>query len=261
MELSHDLYLYNAELEHCSSDKEKIDIIFSYSSLHYILDGHGWFNGVRLGAGQFFLAERNQHACYYADPADPWTYIYFDLYGESPDNAAFIHQFCTDANCGHFTWDNELKDLLQMFLTYTNRHTENRTFMQACADMLLSFHRTKPRRQDVSSKAYRHLVDVKNYIDLYYYQKQSIEEIAEQFHLTRAYIRNLFVRYLDMSPKQYLQNVRMEKASEMLLQTRHDINLIAKSVGYEDLFCFSKAFKRHYGISPSSYRKETENDI
>ena len=254
------LHIRNAELEHCHSDKEKIDIIFTYTAMHYILDGYGWFNGVRLGPGQFFCAERNHHVCYYADAKEPWTYIYFDLYGDAPENAARIRQLCGTDGYGNFTWSSEVKELLHLFLTYTNQHIENTDFQIACADMLLAFHLSQPRRQDVSSKAYRHLLAVKNHIDMYYYQKQSMEEIADRFHLTRAYIRDLFTRYLNMSPKQYLQKVRMEKAAEMLLQTHHDINLIAKSTGYDDLFCFSKAFKKHYGVSPSGYRGDRKNN-
>ncbi|MBQ3179079.1 MAG: helix-turn-helix transcriptional regulator [Clostridia bacterium] len=88
------------------------------------------------------------------------------------------------------------------------------------------------------------------------HQKISIEDLAQRFYLSRPYIRNLFVKYENMSPKQYLQKIRMERAAEMLLQTRYDVSLIAQSVGYSDQFTFSKMFKQHHGVSPAGFRRE-----
>lgn len=59
-----------------------------------------------------------------------------------------------------------------------------------------------------------------------------------------------------MSPKQYLQQLRMEKAAELLTNTTYKVSLISSSVGYDDQLAFSKNFKHFYGISPLKYREE-----
>jgi AraC-like DNA-binding protein len=48
----------------------------------------------------------------------------------------------------------------------------------------------------------------------------------------------------------------MGNAAKYLWETDYDISLIASSVGYGDLCCFSRAFKRYYGVSPNAFRKE-----
>ncbi|MBR3941740.1 MAG: helix-turn-helix transcriptional regulator, partial [Clostridia bacterium] len=51
----------------------------------------------------------------------------------------------------------------------------------------------------------------------------------------------------------YTHNIRIEKAKEMLKSDYGTISDIAQSVGYPSIYDFSRAFKKHTGISPSKY--------
>lgn len=55
-------------------------------------------------------------------------------------------------------------------------------------------------------------------------------------------------------PWEYLQDYRMQKARQLLMEGQQAIRDIAYSVGYNDPFAFSKTFKRLNGVSPSAYR-------
>lgn len=57
------------------------------------------------------------------------------------------------------------------------------------------------------------------------------------------------------SPQQYLIRCRMENAASMLLDQHMRPGEVARAVGYPDEFSFSRAFRKHYGISPSEYKK------
>ena len=57
-----------------------------------------------------------------------------------------------------------------------------------------------------------------------------------------------------MSPQQYLISYRMEKACRLLDETDLKISDVARSVGYEDEFMFTRMFKNKKGISPSEYK-------
>ena len=48
--------------------------------------------------------------------------------------------------------------------------------------------------------------------------------------------------------------LRMRRAATLLESTRQKINSIARTVGYDNAFAFSTAFKRHIGTSPADYR-------
>lgn len=250
----HDLYVHFAKYEDCLRDKEPIDLIFFYTSFHYITKGYGYFGDVRLGPGQYFFAAQNHYAHYYPDPTEPWSYYYFDLYGKGANEALTAYGLDMARPYGDFLCMDQIPRLMQLFLECTNHYVDNRAFRHAMVDMLLSLHQAQPIDRDPLSKAWRHVEDIREYMRQNMQYKISLEALARQFFLSRQYVRNLFVRYENMSPKQYLQKLRMERAEELLLQTRYDITMIANAVGYSDPFAFSRAFRQYTGLSPTQYR-------
>lgn len=59
-----------------------------------------------------------------------------------------------------------------------------------------------------------------------------------------------------MSPRQYLNEYRINKAKSLIANTSKPIHEIAAEVGYEDSLAFSKVFKGHTGMSPKTYREK-----
>ena len=60
---------------------------------------------------------------------------------------------------------------------------------------------------------------------------------------------------MGVSPMQYVINLRMSKAIELIKHHEFTISQISETVGYKNQFYFSKEFKKIYDDSPSSYRK------
>jgi len=56
------------------------------------------------------------------------------------------------------------------------------------------------------------------------------------------------------SPREYLATLRMNKAAELLCGG-FGVTVVAASVGYPDVFSFSRAFKNYYGLPPTEYVK------
>jgi AraC-like DNA-binding protein len=61
-------------------------------------------------------------------------------------------------------------------------------------------------------------------------------------------------RYSGITPYQYIQQIRIEKAKELLANTDYKLSFIAKEVGYHDLTVFYKAFRKTAGIAPGKWR-------
>jgi len=243
-----------AETEQCLADKEKIDIIVSITAIHYILDGFGYFNGKKLGKGQFFCTPKDYHVSYYPDSENPWTYSYVRL---DCSDIPLLLKKCGMSETklyGDFAFFDELELLYKLYLLHAAKATENNAFMDSLGSLLLSLHEKSNDTESPQSATAIHIRQIKQYIDLNYYKKISIAEIAKSCYLSRPYVRNIFQANIGLSPKQYLKKVRMEKAVELLTDTNYPIALIAKSVGYDDQLAFSKAFKLTFGISPSAYR-------
>lgn len=100
---------------------------------------------------------------------------------------------------------------------------------------------------------------ITSYFQENYMKKISVEEIARSSYLSTTYITKIYKEVTGDTPINYLINLRMEKAREILKEGHFSIQDAAKKVGYDDPYYFSKLFKKRFGLSPSAYkRSQTE---
>lgn len=94
-----------------------------------------------------------------------------------------------------------------------------------------------------------------NYFEEHYSEKISLDRIAENMYLSTFYISKIFKSETGDAPIRHLINIRLERAKEILEDSpRLSIKEVAARVGYEDVYHFSKQFKKHYGVSPSQIK-------
>lgn len=95
-----------------------------------------------------------------------------------------------------------------------------------------------------------------NYLMENYEHKISLDQIAHNMYLSPVYISKIFKEETGESPINYLIKIRLEKAKEILEERREgSIKSIANEIGYDDVYHFSKLFKKYFGMSPQNYRK------
>ena len=88
----------------------------------------------------------------------------------------------------------------------------------------------------------------------------SIGQLLDESGYARDYIRIEFEAVTKMTPKKYLNNVRMKNAAAMIDLYGDELSLaeIAEKCGIIDSSIFSRVFKKHFGISPSEYKNKKE---
>ena len=86
----------------------------------------------------------------------------------------------------------------------------------------------------------------------------TIERVCEELKVSPAYFRALFKRETGQTFHQYLTGLRMSRAMELLRTTNLKTAEVALMSGLGEASYFSYAFKKHFGVSPSQVRKETE---
>lgn len=98
---------------------------------------------------------------------------------------------------------------------------------------------------------------VQDYIEKGYWEKMSVEQLAEVAGFSRYHFNRIFRSILGESPAQYVNRIRLEH-SLFWLAYRKDRTLteIALELGFADSAVFSRAFKQAYGMSPLTYRKK-----
>jgi AraC-like DNA-binding protein len=82
-----------------------------------------------------------------------------------------------------------------------------------------------------------------------------ISELAKECKISERYLRKLFVNYLESTPQEYLNNLRINKSVELLADRNIPVKEIAYRVGYSTPQYFSRMFSAKYGFSPQVYRK------
>ena len=80
-------------------------------------------------------------------------------------------------------------------------------------------------------------------------------EEAERCHVTLIHFRRLFQMIAGMAPLQFLIQIRLQHAANLLITTHEPVASIAEIVGIENPFYFSRLFKKKYATSPLEYRK------
>lgn len=96
------------------------------------------------------------------------------------------------------------------------------------------------------------------YIRTNYMEDLSLEAVAAHVNISPTYFSKKFKSSTGFGYKEYLINVRIQEASNMLLETNEPINEIAAKCGFNDSDYFGNAFKRTKGISPLKYRKNNK---
>jgi AraC family transcriptional regulator, arabinose operon regulatory protein len=84
---------------------------------------------------------------------------------------------------------------------------------------------------------------------------RTMEEVAAELGFSPIYVSRLFKRFSDSGAYRYLLKLRMNYAAEMILERGLKVIAVAERLRYADAFQFSRAFKRVYGVPPSSLSK------
>ena len=99
------------------------------------------------------------------------------------------------------------------------------------------------------------LKDAVRYIEEYYAENFKMSFLAEKFNLSQSHFRKLFKGFTGLSPVEYRNGLRIERAKELLSRNTVSVSEVALAVGIEDQFYFSRIFKESEGVSPLRYKK------
>ena len=80
-------------------------------------------------------------------------------------------------------------------------------------------------------------------------------QLATQMGISEVYLRKLFLTYYKTTPKQYILDIRLSKAKQLLVDTALTVTDIARECGFASLYHFCRCFKKKTGTTPTEYAK------
>ena len=229
--------------EDCKPSHEYGPAVRTYWLLHYVVSGSGNFTRegktYEIKAGQIFIIPPYTETYYQADKQNPWEYIWIGFTTEEIPEVFQVPVISTPNLHGIF------KEMLACEKIEKGRSA----YLSGCLWKLVGMISEHTEYEsDYIDKAL-------NYMHSDYAEGITIQQIADSLGLNRKYFCQIFTKKVGVSPSQYLIRLRLNKAAELMVTYRHTPTTAAFSVGYDDIYHFSKIFKKHFGMSPREYCK------
>jgi len=178
----------------------------------------------------------------------------------SGDYAHYLEAYYTSANLmvglmNRWGWDQSLAEdnLLERLMDLKSHPTREHAirYLQETAERLLSFKRDlqEERTDRIVERVHRH---IREHIG----DDLSLTALAELVYLNPAYLSVLYKQTTGQNLSDYIANVRLEKAKELLQHSPLKIHELAAAVGFDNAGYFTRFFRKHTGLGPQEYREQ-----
>ena len=254
-----DFMVYESGYEHCDplhcwGPEEK-----QYHVFHYVLSGKGklYIKGkcYECGAGDLIYMGTKASCYYEADEKDPWEYKWVGFDGMRAEAVLENTVFSVANPVVHGVNRAEAEGHLDaIFQSY---QTERASNLKAVGRLYLffawlveNFPSEKPPEAMTSEERFYSML---RYAHLHYKDGLKVSQIANALGYDRTYVYKTFMKYLNMSPSEYVETLRLKRACELIRSRKYPLSQVAAKVGFDNYAWFFTVFKRSCHMSPQQY--------
>ncbi|AQQ70072.1 Arabinose operon regulatory protein [Limihaloglobus sulfuriphilus] len=282
-----EINVLNVELYTVGTEWRHTNVISPYSRLYYITKGQGFItqNKTRylIEPGFMYLLPAFTRVDLFCPKSFTHYYIHFTT--ELPDghNLFSIFDYSTKLNASEQGIEkNIFERLIQLNpgMELIERDA-NKPIYRSLLERHEMLNRDKTARSIIETNALMRLLiapfiriagneslnprtginrfeKVIKYINENISQPFSLKELARLANLNPSYFSSLFTKHMGISPIRYVNTKKVENAQRLLLSTTKTLDEIAYAAGFDDVFYFSRIFKKITGLPPALYRKQQQ---
>jgi AraC-type DNA-binding domain-containing proteins len=264
--MKHDIILVNQNLmelnplicgvEECCSGHGVGPASREYHLMHFIIYGKGKFiirdKTYNLKKGNIFIIRPNEITYYEADKKEPWKYVWVGFYINKRSDLFKKSYFLNK----DIMYSPSSEYIFNSMIESEKYEVSKELFLTSKLYELFSILIEERSNKFINDFPKIYVMKAENYILSNYMYDITVESISKFLGINRGYFYTIFKKATGKSPKQYIVDVRLEKAARFLLEDNFTTSEAARSTGYSDIFNFSRMFKRKFGISPSYYKKK-----
>lgn len=186
---------------------------------------------------------------YYLDASEDFEYIYISFMGSGA--AALLSRLGITQQKPVYP---DLSFLCPMFESSIRRITDSNSNMltEGVLYYTMSFLDNSKGESQPRKNSESHFELIVNYVDHHYRESDmSLGRLADTFSYTEKYLSSLFKKNMQIGFVNYLNNLRIQYANELIERGELSISEIAKASGYSDYSYFAKVFKKSTGKTPT----------
>jgi len=147
------------------------------------------------------------------------------------------------------------RDLIDLFREMTVSWSEQRMgyIMKTRALLMLILHRlSEILIYDIDNKTGDDRVNkITSFITMHYSKKLTVKDLSEMVSLHSVYLGHIFKQQTGMTIYQYIMQIRVRNAENMLLSGNYKVHEVAELCGFSDIYHFYKSFRAIRGFAPS----------
>ena len=210
-------------------------------------------NSYLLNAGDMFIAFPNQVHYYRTVIRGEFMVLIFSpdiLY----DVSSKISKSKPDINCFTSLDDGNLKDIFDSIYSLDGEYKN--IAISGYLNVVMSRILPKLRLQTVDTENNSAFFNVIDFCTRNFKDDITLDIVAEELHLSKYYISRLINNRLKQNFNEYINNLRISEACNLLRATDAKIADISEDVGFGTIRSFNRAFKLVMGMSPAEYRSK-----
>lgn len=227
--------------------------------LHYVISGCGTYTvggeTYALHPNECFLIRPGERTMYTADKDDPWEYMWVAFDGfdvlEILRRTGLVSSYVAAVENGA-----EFQRYMQEMIEEFNQGSLFK--VMSCFYGAMSV-LEKSAHGGAYTREHEYVNKAIGYIKSNYGYPIQISDLARHIGIDRTYLYRIFAASENMSPKQYLMQVRINAAKKMLLAGTYSVGETALSCGFSDSASFCGRFKRVTGMTPKEFIADSKN--
>ncbi len=233
--------------------------ISPWDAIHYVRNGRGRLmvrgKEYSVGAGDFFVIEKNESVMYYADEDEPWRYYWVNFYGDAPFRVNEKLGLNSEEPVCHAANPDKIEKIFDEL--FSADLTPTALYYQTLSAIMkiVSLEHSKASVLKNESPTDSIVENAKKVIELNYTRFDfSVQDISNMLYMSERHIRRVFREKIGMTPVAYISEFRLNTALNLLRKRSYTLDELCCAIGWRNKSYFMNCFKQKYKMTVNEYR-------
>ena len=227
----------------------------------YITEGSGYFYAdpnkkIELKAGDMFILKPHVWHSYFPKKESGWKEYWIGIQGINIDNRFKNNFFNPEQVIYRVGFRDDIVNLYEKALEIAKKEKASyQQYLAGIANLILGIMMYSDRNREFSVNELETRINkAKLLIRENLTNNISLESIASEINMSYSWFRKIFKEYTGFSPANYIQEMKLQRAKNLLISSDLSIKEIAYSLNFDSISYFSSTFRKKTGYTPLQYR-------